>query len=38
MLGYKQKVSHFRAQMKKKTQNVSNDVFAQSPSIRIIVW
>ena len=31
-----QKVSHFWAQMK-KTQNVSEDVFAQSPSIIMII-
>ena len=32
MLGHMQKVNHFWAQIK-KTQNVSEDVFAQSPSI-----
>ena len=34
MLGLMQKVSYFWAQIK-KTQNVSKDVFAQSPSIII---
>ena len=34
MLGHMQKISHFWAQMK-KNQNVSQDVFALSPSLRI---